>query len=231
VTDRVAVYTAIFGGRDVYAPPLNRTADAFLFTDAPHVPANGERVVEMRVAFDGPFGPRRTARLVKICGHPLLSGYDICLWMDGSFDPGNADLSATARKALADADMAAFRHPARSCAYQEAAMVKRLRYDRAHVVSAQMERYRKDGFPENFGLVQTGFLAWRSSSLQERFRLLWWKEVSEGSIRDQLSFMYCAWKTGACVASMPWSALKGMGIVFRPHAVDPKGIGPESRVT
>ncbi len=91
--------------------------------------------------------------------------------------------------------IALMRHPERDCIYQAAETVIRLRKDDPEVVRKQMSRYRKEGFPENFGLQASGIMVRRHSDEQllEHCRL-WKKEIDKGSQRDQLSFQYILWK-------------------------------------
>ena len=59
----------------------------------------------------------------------------------------------------------------------------------------QIDRYRKEGFPENYGLLQSNILL-RKHNEQDCIKLMeeWFNELKNGSHRDQLSFNYAAWK-------------------------------------
>jgi hypothetical protein len=68
------------------------------------------------------------------------------------------------------------------------------------VVNAQMARYRAAGYLAHHGLYENGVLMRRNTPALKEFEELWWREYSNGSVRDQLSMMYCAWATGISVA-------------------------------
>ena len=62
-------------------------------------------------------------------------------------------------------------------------------------VDPQIERYRKEGFPKNYGLLQSNIML-RKHNEEDcvRFMEQWFEELKNGSHRDQLSFNYVAWK-------------------------------------
>ena len=59
-----------------------------------------------------------------------------------------------------------------------------------------MESYRKQRFPKNFGLYDTGLITRLNTPGMIAFNDLWFKELDAKSKRDQLSHPYCIWKTG-----------------------------------
>ena len=66
-----------------------------------------------------------------------------------------------------------------------------------------MQRYTREGFPANYGLVDTAVLLRRHTPKVEEFCRLWWQQLQIGSRRDQLSFTYCAWKSGLKYRLLP----------------------------
>ena len=73
---------------------------------------------------------------------------------------------------------------------------KNLKKDTGANIDSQLERYRKEGYPEGNGLVQSNIVI-RKHNSESCIKLMeaWWKEIYEGSHRDQLSFNYALWKT------------------------------------
>jgi hypothetical protein len=59
-----------------------------------------------------------------------------------------------------------------------------------------MEHYRKQGFPENYGLAANRIIIRRKSEELEKLMESWWEELNTFSRRDQLSLFYVIWKTG-----------------------------------
>ena len=76
--------------------------------------------------------------------------------------------------------------------------IKKIKGDEIKVAERQMNRYKEEGFPANYGLVQTNVMIRRhndpySKNLMEK----WWEELKDNSHRDQLSFNYAVWKCGS----------------------------------
>ena len=71
-----------------------------------------------------------------------------------------------------------------------------MRKDTAEHINPQIQRYREEGFPERYGLTQNNIIV-RKHNTKECIDLMerWWKEVVNGSYRDQLSLMYVLWKS------------------------------------
>ena len=59
-----------------------------------------------------------------------------------------------------------------------------------------MERYIKEGYPSNNGLI-TSPIIFRKHNEKDCIETMeeWWTEIKHNSRRDQLSFNYVAWKT------------------------------------
>jgi hypothetical protein len=66
----------------------------------------------------------------------------------------------------------------------------------AEIALKQVNKYKEEGFPKNFGLVQSGII-FRKHNDTSCIKLMeaWWKELEVESHRDQLSFNYAVWKT------------------------------------
>jgi hypothetical protein len=70
-----------------------------------------------------------------------------------------------------------------------------MKKDVSENVKPQMERYKEEGFPTDYGLLQSNIII-RKHNEPDCVRLMeaWSEEVMNGSHRDQLSFNYCCWK-------------------------------------
>lgn len=87
------------------------------------------------------------------------------------------------------------KHPQRNCIYAEANVVVRMGKDKSTITKPQMERYKKEGFPEKYGLLQSNIMLRKHNKL-DCIKLMedWFNELKDGSHRDQLSFNYASWK-------------------------------------
>lgn len=144
--------------------------------------------------------PRRAARRYKT--KPLLISEGITVWIDSSFEVC-IDSEQQILDCLGDYDIAAYRHPAYDCSYKEADVCIEMGLSNAWVVSDQMDRYRDDGLVENWGLWSTGFIIRKDTPEVRNFNKLWFEEIKNGSVRDQLSFPYSLWKTGLKIKTIP----------------------------
>lgn len=139
-----------------------------------------------------PSVPRRTARWHKAMAHFLFPQSRYSMWIDGCFELKIYPLDLL--HYLEKVDVATFKHPERDCIYQERDACVRLKKDFREVMDAQVARYRAERYPEHNGLVETTCVLRRHVRQVESLNLLWWEEMARGSLRDQLSFNYCAWK-------------------------------------
>ena len=92
-----------------------------------------------------------------------------------------------------EADFNMMKHPCRTCIYQEAETIKKENIDKSLNFIPQMERYRAEGFPENFGLNACGIIGRKKGNANIIYERTWWHQVMTGSHRDQLSFDYVRW--------------------------------------
>jgi len=94
------------------------------------------------------------------------------------------------------ADVALFRHPGHDCLYAEGRVCKSKNKEFPEVVNEQLSRYRRKGFPARLGLGETTVLARRVCPEVAWLNERWWREIENGSARDQLSFDYVRWLMG-----------------------------------
>ena len=190
------IYTCITGGYDTIIEPKVITSgfDYICFTDNMAMESS---VWEMRPL------PKETEKLsqikkqryVKINPHLLLSEYDVSIWVDGNVTI-KSNLNEFVDKFLStEYSIYVPKHPSRDCIYAESKTVLAMKKDVKENVDPQIERYRKEGFPKNYGLLQSNIML-RKHNEEDcvRFMEQWFEELKNGSHRDQLSFNYVAWK-------------------------------------
>ncbi len=138
--------------------------------------------------------PKTTARMIKILSHRWFPDADTTIWLDGAMSmnaPPTALLDWIARE-----DMAAFAHPSRDCAYAEGERCVVKGKAGRQVISRQLSAYRDQGFPEHFGLVETGVLVRRHTDAVKELNEAWWEQILRYSRRDQVSLPYVSWQKG-----------------------------------
>lgn len=178
---RTVVYTAIFGGYDVLREPGESLPGVqyICFTDNPYLRSHRWDVRYCKPAGD----PLVQAKRMKIMAHEAVD-CDVSLWIDGRIRlcklNGIFQRSAT--------DVALRKHPARSCIYEEAAHCKRIRRGDPRRIDNAVARYAAEGYPRNRGLWLAGVILRRHSLSTAALNAEWWRELVQGSLRDQISF-------------------------------------------
>lgn len=190
------VYTCITGGYDGIINPtfISEGFDYICFTDNESLKSD---IWEIRPL------PKETEELsqvkkqryVKINPHLLLNEYDLSIWVDGNVTI-KGDLNKFISENISDnCSVYVPKHPSRNCIYAEEKVVVRMQKDKIDNTKPQIDRYREEGFPEHYGLLQSNILL-RKHNEQDCIKLMeeWFNEVKNGSHRDQLSFNYVTWK-------------------------------------
>jgi Protein of unknown function (DUF616) len=213
---RRAVYTVLVGEFDSILPPvqIEPELDYIAFVDTPQeLPAPWQRrslAVRER-------NTRITARWHKLHPHRLLPEHDQSLYLDANIMI-KGRINAVFDQALGESPLALFRHPVRDCVYGEAEVVKRLRYDDAAIVDAQMTFYRAHGLPIRAGLHFGGVLFRRHNDPQ-LIKLLedWWLQLKIFSQRDQLSLTFMLRRHQMTAAELPGKITDNPWFMVGPH--------------
>ncbi len=190
------VYTCITGGYDNLIDPktISDGFDYVCFTDNMKMESSIWDIRPLPKETEG-LSQVKKQRYVKINAHLLLSEYDISIWVDGNITI-KSDLNEFVNKFIKDEySIYVPKHPLRDCIYVESNIVVSMKKDKKENVTPQIERYKKEGFPKNYGLLQSNIML-RKHNNEDciRFMEQWFEELKNGSHRDQLSFNYVAWK-------------------------------------
>ena len=193
---RKAIYTCITGAYDALIEPeyLSPGWDYICFTDNPELTSNIWKIKPLPMETEG-LSQVKKQRFVKINPHITLPDYDISVWVDGNVNiKGNLN-EFLAKHLIDGTSVYVPKHPARNCIYDESKVVLAMRKDKKEIVEPQMERYKNEGFPKDYGLLQSNILLRRHNE-PDCIRLMeaWFNELKNNSHRDQLSFNYALWK-------------------------------------
>lgn len=188
----ITVYTCATNGRDsLRADQCVEGARFIAYAD--HAPVDG-KAWEWRAAADVFRSPRRNARMHKVLSHQFVQS-EYSVWMDA-----NIALKVPARRLvdeyLNDADLAVFQHRARICTYDEADRCRLLGLDSLDTIDEQVRHYQGAGLAPGLGLPETSVVIRRHCAQVVGFNNAWWAEICRHSVRDQISFMFAAEKTG-----------------------------------
>lgn len=190
------VYTCITGGYDSLLEPKYITPDFdyVCFTDNPSLTSSTWDIRPIPKELEN-LSKIKQQRYIKINPHKFFPEYEISIWVDGNMTL-KGDLNEFVNSTLTgDTSIYVPQHPSRNCIYKESKAVLGMKKDSKEIVNPQMERYRTEGFPENYGLLQSNILL-RIHNDNNCIRLMeaWFNELRDNSHRDQLSFNYVLWK-------------------------------------
>lgn len=199
---RIAVVTAIMGPFDALLLPdtLEADVDYFCFTDSV---TDGYGVFHL---IEPPYIDavlRRSARFIKTNALKYLSGYDYVVWVDANVQVRVPVTSLVQRVAEQGAMLGAIPHPVRYSCLDEAKVIVAEKIDDPQSVLRQMESYSQTPSAVTARLIESNVLVMdaRAPELHHAMRI-WWREINNFSLRDQLSLTYAL-----CIAGVDWCAL------------------------
>jgi hypothetical protein len=200
------VFTSIIGNSDALLVQPNNGDQFLAFLDVASAVQPWEIVqVERKLAWS-----RMESRRYKILSHLELPPHEYSLWIDGRVQMKEGfRIGDLVEQFLDDADIAMFAHHKRTCIYEEAWECRKLGLDDPKVIYDQIARYTRDGYPANNGLHEGSVILRRNSEQMQNFNQAWWEEMQIGSVRDQLSFDYLAYKHKISVAEFPGDLSSG----------------------
>ena len=212
--NRIVVYTANFGGKDVIreVDPLPGI-DYVYFTDDESLKSKTWKI--RYIETDPSKSLRMQARVYKILPHLYFPEYSYSVWADGRIIPIQSffPILGNMGKNL----ISLFNH-GRSCIYEEAKACIKEQKDFPDIIEKQMERYLAENYPKNNGLTATGVI-FRKHNDPRLIRAMevWWNELNTGISRDQLSFCYSMWKAGLGYQMLPELVIKNSFFQVYPH--------------
>ena len=192
-TKDVTIYTVLIGDYDTIKPPLNynKKYKHICFSDKErNIP--GWEVITQKYDLD--INDTKRSRYEKILPHHKIES-EYSIYHDANrrllIDP-----ISLLEKHLSDLDIAMYKHPHRNCIYDEANAIIRMKKDKKSNVLIHMNRYRKLGFPTNYGLHAGGVILRRNSAELYKFEKCWFDEYYiHSTTRDQLSLDFARWIT------------------------------------
>nr|WP_314522792.1 glycosyltransferase domain-containing protein [uncultured Lelliottia sp.] len=142
-------------------------------------------------------------RKIKFFPHVYLKNYDYSLYIDGNIIIKKDLFNFFKKYCTKDLIMALPNHLDRTCIYSEASICKLQKKDEPSKIDSQMEDYRREGFPINYGLFENNIILRNHNSADlNRIMESWWGEINKYSKRDQLSLCYCLWKNNVKITTL-----------------------------
>jgi hypothetical protein len=194
--NRKVIYTCVTGNYEPLDNPyaISEGYDYVCFTDSDKVKGD---MWELRPipAELSKLSTVKKQRCIKINPHKYLPEYDLSIWVDGSVKLTKDVNSFIAENCSGSENVYIPQHPNRNCIYDEMDACVKQKKDIEANIAPQRRRYKAEGFPKNYGLVQSNIII-RRHNQPDCIKLMetWWNELKNGSHRDQLSFDYARWK-------------------------------------
>lgn len=192
---RHAIFTAIVGDYDEVLQPrvIDDRFDYILFSN--EIPETQIGVWQIRPIPYSNCIQTKTARWVKTHPEYLLPEYVSSLWIDASISIASQQIYDRFLAIESSPNViASIPHPNRHCAYGELLAVISHGFEREKTALAWGRHLRREGYPRNNGLFETGMLYRKHCPKVDAVDALWWQCIDKYSRRDQLSFDYCLWK-------------------------------------
>lgn len=192
---KICVYTALTGNYDRLPEIKNKekNIDYLCFTNNKNLKSKTWRII---LVDNGDLDNHTLSRKIKMLGHPIIDkNYDISLYMDANVE-WTKSITEFVNTYLKNKPFASFRHSSRNCIYEETKECMRLRKDSKEKIKKTVGFLEKENFPHDLGLYEmTVFIKKHNDKTVKETMNLWYEMINNYSKRDQLSFMYSAWKT------------------------------------
>lgn len=199
---KVAIYSCITGGYDDVQIPMIKNiegVDYFLLVDDVQKYKKYEDIfyiIEIPKEIMQ-LGNVIANRYVKIHPFEFFSEYDYSIYLDGTIRVVS-DIKSFISYCNPKTGIAMHAHNERVCIYNEAEACKVLKKGNKDKINQQMEKYRKEGFPPNYGMNEAAIIVTDLNNCNSKNILQAWYDefINSGSMRDQLAWPYVLWKNG-----------------------------------
>jgi hypothetical protein len=190
MTYKIAIYTAVFGGKDQVKEPQQVVEDAnidyFLISDDKKLESDYYKLIYKKPIYND---ITKNARYYKIVGLEEFKNYDFVIWHDANLQVIHHEII----KAITHVEnnpIAFFKHSDRNCVYEEAIKCIQLEKDYPFKILKQILGYYFNGLKPKSGLYDTSIVVKNYHLISHEFLNSWWKEIKTKSRRDQLSLPY-----------------------------------------
>lgn len=197
---KVVVYTCITGTYDTLMQP-EVTAPDFdfvCFVEKGRKVADREGVWEIRELPCG-FGDSVTdSRYPKILPHEVFPEYDFSVWIDGNIRiVGKEFYDAVISKVEGGSLFCGVSHLKRDCCYIETKTCRKIGYISLLTQFRIWALMMAGGFPMHYGMYENGILfRAHNDDTVVRTDRHWWKLFRKYGKRDQMTLMFCLYKSG-----------------------------------
>lgn len=203
---KVVVYTAILHGYDKLRNHVDLPYDFIAYIDDRSiVPADTNWTIRdiPEEIKDLPMFDQ--LNYLKHMPHKLFPEYDISVWEDGKVSI-NKNVQLLLDLDYEDNKFISNKHPERQSVYDEINILRSYKWEKKSVCDELEQKYKQEGFPNNFGLVDTCMMIRRhndpyvSEIMNEALELL----NKYGITRHELVLTYVLWKQNKTISTIPF---------------------------
>lgn len=196
-TDRIAVYTAIFGEYDNLNEPecFPDNCDFYIITDQNVKKDSIWKPIPLNLRDYELEGKSNIVknRFFKMFPDKLFADYKYSIYVDGNFKI-LTDLTEFIH-GMGKYGIKMHNHYRRNCVYKEIDKCLALGKDTSANLTAHKEHLVKEGMPGEYGLLEAPIIVREHHNpLCRKLMNDWWHEFLQYSRRDQISFPYVLWK-------------------------------------
>lgn len=203
--ERIAVYTAEFGGYDEILEPVMRpdNIDYFIITDGVLQPGscwkplNPSKCIPKQYRED----PLLSNRWCKMHPHVLFPEYRYSVYIDANFLIVS-DFTELVNR-MGDFPAAMFRHKNRNCVYDEIKACRIKNKAPHEALRMHGALLKKHGVPKKYGLLEATVIVRRHRETRcIELMELWWQAFLKGCGRDQIALIDALWEMGICPSAL-----------------------------
>lgn len=196
---KVVVYTCVTGNYDKISDPLfsDNAVDYVLLSDNDKNNYTGSwKQLSVSNYVNDQLTNSDKNRFIKMHPHELFCGqYDYAIYIDG-----NIQVVSDIRTMIDGIDkeygLAMHLHRERNDIYDEYKVCKILKKGNPKMMRSQITRYKKDGLPRKYGMLEANVIVIDLHSDNAKMIMdEWWEEYRKSeSKRDQIALPYVLWK-------------------------------------
>lgn len=193
---KTAIVTAVTGGYDYQLDQPNINGVDFIYFTDGNSKFDINPPWNVQMLGDEHLDNRRRSKRPKLNPHSIsiLNEYKYMVWIDGDMAIARAEFVDEIFSFMHNGFVASPHFDNRHCAYGEAT-IRPAKYAK-EPLDEQVEFYKREGFPEQYGLFECGVSARDLSNPKvKELGELWHSQNLTWSYQDQVSFPYCLWKT------------------------------------
>lgn len=216
--EKICVYTCITGNYDdLKEVRINEGIDYICFTNNKKIKSETWKIIYIE---DNKLDNHYLSRKIKMLGDSYLDkNYTLSIYVDASIIFKKSVKEFLSNYFDLEKDLlAACKHSVRNSINEEAVACIEQKKDNEKTIRRQLSFYQEENFADNLGLLEMTLIIKRHNNpLVRKTMKLWFEMISKYSKRDQLSFMYCLFKTKLPFRVIPLNVWSNEYIEFTPH--------------